>query len=215
MKKIMSAHQPDIFPYIGFFNKMNRSDFFDLAIYDEYSKGRYMDRVKMGALHQQVWVNVPIERKSRTMIKDILLKDSWKDLLRERIVRQYRGFEFFSRRFYLVERVLDNDFTRLSQVGEESILSISDFFGIDCEIMKLGDNLPKGTDGIIELTKRYKEKTKEDIIYLSGDGGKAYLDEKLIEENKVEIIYNEFETKYKCSSLTPIFELENPKEIIE
>jgi len=149
------------------------------------------------------------------MIKDILLKDSWKDLLRERIVRQYKGFMFFSKRFYVVERVLDNDFTTLSQIGEESILSIKDFLNIDCEIMKLGDNLPKGTGGIIELVSRYKDKTKEDITYLSGDGGKAYLDEKMIEENNLKIIYNDFETKYKCSSLTPIFELENPKEILQ
>ena len=214
MYRILSAHQPDIFPYAGLFNKMKNSDYFDMAIFDEYSKGRYMDRVKMGRLGQEVWVNVPVHRKSSTQIKDILLKDNWKELFFDRIEKQYKNFKYYKERINVVRDVLDKDHKTLADIGADSIKSIANFFELECEIKMLGDNLPKGTDGIIELIKRYKDETGRDITYISGIGGKAYLDEQKISDIGANIEYSKFETKYKCSILTPIFELKTPQEII-
>lgn len=214
----MSAHQPDIFPYSGFFHKMNKSDYFDLAVFDEYSKGRYMDRVMIGKLNQLVWLNVPIERKKHSAINNIPLKESWKKLLIERIEAQYKSnpksFPFYNSRKYIVEDLLDQNFDNLAGIGTASILSIANYLGIKAKIDMLGENLPKGTEGLIELSNRYASKYDTEILYLSGSGGKAYMDIELFEKyHKLE--FDHYETEYKCSILTPIFSLENPVEIIK
>lgn len=216
--KVMSAHQPDIFPYSGFFHKMNKSDYFDLAVFDEYSKGRYMDRVMIGKLDQLVWLNVPIERKKHCPINQIPLKANWKTLLIERIEAQYKknpkAFPFYNERKFIIDTVLDQECNTLAEVGTASILAVAMYLKINSTINVLGENLPKGTEGLIELSNRYATKYNTEITYLSGSGGKQYMDVELFEKHH-KLEFDEYETQYKCSILTPIFSLENPIEIIK
>ena len=211
---VLAAHQPDIFPYVGFFQKMMQSDYFDLAIYDDYAKDRYMSRVKIGRLHQLTWMNVPVVKKSKTMICDIALKDCWRSSLQHQISKQYKHFPFFKERYYVVERVLDSDHTTLAEIGVSSILSIKDFVGIDRpKIDYLGYNLPKGQRGIgiIELVRRYRNKYDVDPLYLSGAGGHKYMDLGVFLDNGVDVRFSDPQTKWLCSALTPIFLVENFK----
>lgn len=215
MKLVLSAHQPDLFPYPGFFHKMLKSDYFDMAIYDTYSRGRYMDRVRMGHIKQLAWVNVPIKRKTETPINEIRLKKNWKDLLLVRIHRQYQRFKFYDLRKHIVERVVDKNCRTLAEVGEESILSIKDFLHIKTRIDCLGKHLPKGTFGLIEICRRYENKYCIEVSYLSGIGGKKYIDQSKFYAAGIDLSYVNFKTDYLCSMLTPIFQLLNPRRVIE
>ena len=43
----MAGHQPDLFPYTGFWYKMAHTDIFDLAVHDQFQERGYQRRVNM------------------------------------------------------------------------------------------------------------------------------------------------------------------------
>jgi hypothetical protein len=208
-RMIFSAHQPDIFPWVGLFLKMDRSDYFDFAVYDDYVKDRFMSRVKIGYPHQLTWMNVPVFKKSNTCINQITLKSSWKDSLNNQILRQYKKFPFFNQRKHIVERVLDGNYLNLSDLGMASIKVIYEHLSPDSTIITntLGYSLKQGYGGIgvVELIKRYEKYYEVDLSYLSGEGGREYMDLNQFKNNNIDVVWHKVNTQYKCSILTPMF----------
>ncbi len=216
---IFSAHQPDVFPWVGLFRKIHKSDYFDLAIYDDYVKDRYMSRVKVGYPHQLTWMNVPVFKKSSTSINNITLKSGWKDAVNAQIIKQYGRFPFYSQRKHLVEEILDSEYNSLACLGAASIKVIYNYLAPNSKtvIDSLGSSLTHGYGGIgiVELIRRYEKHYDVSLDYLSGEGGRNYMDLNNFSSNDIKIIWHTVKTEYKCSILTPMFLEEEFFNILE
>ena len=58
---IISIHQPNFFPWIGFFDKINRSDYFVLLTASYRSKSdKYLTRTKIVNNLKQQYLSVPL-----------------------------------------------------------------------------------------------------------------------------------------------------------
>ena len=67
---ILTAHQPDLLPYSGFWYKMAVADQFDLAVYDQFQTRGYQRRVRMRGM----WASLPVQAASSgTPINEIRL----------------------------------------------------------------------------------------------------------------------------------------------
>ena len=72
MKKI-TIHQPEHFPYLGFFQKMNESDLFVILDNVTYRKNYFQNRNKIKNTNGlDDWFTIPVEKNATNkLIKDV------------------------------------------------------------------------------------------------------------------------------------------------
>jgi hypothetical protein len=60
---IVGIHQPNYLPYLGFIDKLSKSDVF--IIYDDaqFNKGDFQHRNRIRIYHGWKWLTVPVEKK--------------------------------------------------------------------------------------------------------------------------------------------------------
>ena len=66
MSKIFSCHQPNFFPWLGFFNKIYESDIFvllDDVQFQKRSSGTWSNRVMLNIGGVPKWFTAPINRQ--------------------------------------------------------------------------------------------------------------------------------------------------------
>ena len=75
VKKVVAIHQPNFFPWLGFFNKVACSDVFILMDNVQFPKkgGSWSNRVQLAINGQAAWVTMPVVRSfhGTRIIKDM------------------------------------------------------------------------------------------------------------------------------------------------
>ncbi|MBU4501649.1 MAG: WbqC family protein [Nanoarchaeota archaeon] len=189
---IVSIHQPNYLPYIGFFQKVALADIFVVLDTVQFSKDDYIQRVKIRTKDSSMWLTIPIERKYYfKLIKDIYLPPDkkWLKKHKKSIVSNYSRCKYFDEKF--VDEYYSGNFEKLQEFNEFGIFYLKNKFEIGTKFIRaseLGINEKlKSTDLLIDIMKKVKGD-----IYISGMGGKRYIDESKFKEADIKIEYFEF-----------------------
>ena len=79
----IAIHQPEHFPYMGFFMKMYQSDLFVILDDVQFTKGNFQHRNRfLNSNGKEEWFTIPLEKKPHhKLIKDIKTNDSinWRE----------------------------------------------------------------------------------------------------------------------------------------
>ena len=74
---IISIHQPNYIPWLGFFKKIESSDLFVLLDDVQFSKNDFQNRNIIRTIDGSMWLTVPIHSSSKSMINQInIVKNS-------------------------------------------------------------------------------------------------------------------------------------------
>ena len=192
MGKTVAIHQPNYLPWIGFFQKMALVDIFVILDTVQFSKDSYTQRTKIRTKEGWIWLTIPVEKKFYFRpINEVYLppNDKWKKKHKMAIISNYGKAPFFDKNF--IERYYRNEFTKLQEFNEFGIFYLKDKFGIETKVVRaseLGINEGlKSTELLIETVKRVGGD-----VYISGVGGKNYLEEEKFEKEGIEIKYFAF-----------------------
>ncbi len=194
---VLSSHQPNFLPYMGFFYKMARCDVFVLSGDNQYSsKGLHnKNYIKIGGKKFPITVPVKYEHPSRIDNVQICYQSDWISELLKTLQINYKKAPCFDEAFSLVEGVVNNHYLNLSELNEAFIRALADKFGLRCKIM-LGRDLELAEhrmDRIIEMCNKLGANT-----YYSGIGGKAYNQDEKYAENNISLVYSDYEpVQYK------------------
>ena len=106
-------HQPIFFPYLGVFQKIRESDIFVLMDDDQYSKNNWFNRNRIKTLlkSEAKWFTIPIAKsQSFKPINEVQVssKSSWKSKHLNMFRENYRGSNFFSEVFDIINQCLLN-----------------------------------------------------------------------------------------------------------
>lgn len=199
---ICGIHQPNFLPYLGFFDKIKKSDVF--IIYDDaqfvardYHNQNFILMngipLKLKVPVEHCPINTPINEVR--IQKDGLIKGiPWKEYHLKNIEIAYHKSPNFDDVFSLLKIIYSLEFTHLFEFNYILIKTFCLILGIYTPIRLSSFLHPretletKSTKRLIELTQMTGADT-----YLSGPGGKGYLQEDLFPINKVKLIYQEFE----------------------
>jgi len=192
MEKVVTIHQPNYLPWIGFFQKMALGDIFVILDTVQFSKDSYTQRTKIRTKEGWVWLTIPVERKYYFRpINEVCLprNEKWKKKHKIAIISNYAKAPFFDKNF--VDQYYCNGITKLQEFNEFGIFYLKDKFGIETKVVRaseLGINEGlKSTELLIEIVKRVGGD-----VYISGVSGKNYLEEEKFEKEGIEIRYFEF-----------------------
>src|SRR5207237_5691820 len=65
MHMIVSAHQPNFMPWLGFFDKMRKADLFVLVDHVQFERQNYQNRTRIKTGEGPRWLTVPVNQRSR------------------------------------------------------------------------------------------------------------------------------------------------------
>jgi len=202
---IVSAHQANYFPYPGFFHKILLADTF-VVLDDVQFQYDITNRNKIISLDGN-WVRiiVPIQRKYKfSKILDVQINNDlpWKKSNWKLINDSYNDAKYFHLYKDYFKELYKKNWQFLFELNYETILKIIDWLGIKTKIIRESELNVSGTstERLVNLCKKLGADT-----YLSGVGGKKYLNEKLFEKNKINLQYQTYApTKYP-QILTKLF----------
>jgi len=203
---ILGCMQPYFFPYIGYFDVLNRCDIW--AVFDivKYQPRHWMNRNR--TMHPAAgwqYITVAVDRQTQSgAIKDVMMRD--KEASRQRILGQlahYRqkGAPFFSKTIELVDRCfLTATGDSLRNLTVNSLIVICDYIGIAFDYLVLsqaGLALPKiDHPGMwaVEISAALHA-----TDYLNAPGGRSLFAPQAFESSGVRLHFADLiDFKYPC-----------------
>jgi hypothetical protein len=190
---ILSVHQPQYLPWLGYFDKIAKSDAFVFLDRVQYKPREFQNRNKIRTQNGWMWLSVPVvsKDKGRQRICDCLIDNEtdWRSKHSRSLKTWYAKAEFFDAHFPFFEDLYSREWVRLVDLNVEIINYILKQLGIEKKIYfesDLGIQSTK-TDRIIDVCRELKADT-----YLSGRGGKEYLEEEKFTQARIKLGYQDF-----------------------
>lgn len=188
---IISIHQPNYFPYPGFFHKVNHSDILivqDVTKFDE----RFSNRNKIISSTEWIWLTVPIKKNHKNyLLKDVEIFNDlkWNIIHRKKLESVYNKSNFFNKYKTDLNFILEQKWEMLLELNMTIIEKIFDWLKIKTKIIYESELEIKGeaTNRLINICKAVNAD-----VYLSGDMGHDYLNEELFKQNEIELQYQNY-----------------------
>jgi len=191
---IISIHQPAYLPWLGYFDKIIRSDVFVYLDTVQIEKNSYSYRNKIKTPQGSTWLTIPLKMKGHTSngIKDVLIDNSqqWKKKHLKNIFFNYKKSLFFDELYPRIEELYQQDFDLFSDLTYQHLLFWLSELNIDTKIIKSSDLdiNSKKSDLILDLCSEFDADK-----YISGALGKDYLDEGDFKMKGVEVEYQNYQ----------------------
>jgi hypothetical protein len=188
---IYSVHQPQYLPWLGFFDKIDKSDAFVFLDDVQYKHREYQNRNKVRTKDGWIWLTVPIKFYRGDKISDVRIDDSrdWKTQHLKSLKSWYSRGDNFDKYFSFFEALYKKEWDKLCELNVGIIEFLLDSLGIKKPIYFESELNAGGekTQRIINIG----EKLKADV-YLSGAGGRDYLEENKFSESGMGLCYQDF-----------------------
>ena len=191
---IVSIHQPNFLPWIGFFSKVLQSDVFVLLDNVQYTKNSFINRNRIKTPQGVKWLTVPVRTKARfgQLIKEVEINKNvdWRQQHLKTLEMCYKRSKFFGLIFKNITDIYYKcSWSNLAVFNIELLNWLFSLLEINTKII-LASQLNvkgKGTDLLINIVKAVNGDT-----YLSGFGGVNYQNEELFKINGIKLRYYEF-----------------------
>lgn len=205
---LCAIHQPNFFPWVGYFDKISRADVFVFLNQVDYEKSGhsmqcYTNRVAVLAHNgEKKYVYCPVirehgpQRIDRVMIKPDV---SWKQDLIDTLERCYKTAPFYSEVKPVVDDILDFETESISEFNIHAIMRLCDALAIGKTFVRQDElNTSKhSTELLVEITKA----TGCDQ-YMYGGGGSKYQEDRIFEESNIKAVPQNFtQRSYKQGAL--------------
>ncbi|HDZ02088.1 MAG TPA: hypothetical protein ENH52_11630, partial [Nitrospirae bacterium] len=180
-------------PWLGYFDKIDRSDCFVFLDQVQYKPREYQNRNKIRTKDGSIWLTVPVISKGmgRQKICDVKIDNSsdWQKRHWQNLKTWYGRAEFFKDHFMFFEELYAERWEKLIDLNVHIINFILKEFKIKAPMYYESELniIAQKTDRIIEICKRLKADT-----YLSGTGGRDYLKEDKFAQAGIKLEYQNF-----------------------
>lgn len=194
---IAAVHQPNYLPWLGYFYKISKSDWFIFLDSVPFSSsGSFTNRNAIKSPAGSTWLTIPVLHSGRTgqPIAYVEAKDlqSWRHKHLASLRSNYGRAPFFAEVFALLEphySVPSNGKTLVANFNIPLICTICEYLGIWPRYIRSSEINAEGrrTDLLINLCKTIGADT-----YLAGAGGKAYQDDEAFIHASITPLHSEF-----------------------
>lgn len=193
---ILTGHQPNYLPYLGFFHKIVLADTFVIVDNTQFVKRGpfgWIHRNKIRTPEGWMWLTIPVETKGKftQTIRETMIDNStpWRRKHWKSIEWHYKKAPFFHLYADSFREIYSREWSSLAELNQTLILKHIELLGIKVriEIGSLMNLTGKASHLVLELCR----KTGADT-YISGIHGKDYLDLALFEKEGIKIVFQDF-----------------------
>jgi hypothetical protein len=196
----VSAHQPHFLPWLGYFNKVAKSDVFIWLEDVQFRKNYFQNRTRIKGNQDELWLTLSVKKGSlHANINEIeLVKNRDFQKITKTIKNYYSKAPFFESHFKEIKNIINNSNDSLNDLNFDLFIYLLKVLEIKTEIIKSAELQIKEKDAnnrLIEICKKVNA-TK----YIAGKGGRNYMNEAHFKEYNIDVIWQEFpinEIKYQ------------------
>lgn len=187
------AHQPTYAPYLGLLHKVARADVFVVQDDLRYVKDEVSNRNRIQQGDGWKWLTIPVHKDNHSTYATVTPADeSWADSHRRILEHSYGRAPHFDRLRGLFDRNEANRSSQLSVINLATIEWMIELFEIRAELVVESElALPQfdnPNDRLLSLATRFGCER-----YLSGAGGRAYIDDERWNEAGIHLEWSDFE----------------------
>ena len=189
---VMTVHQPEHLPWLGFFDKIKQADLWVILDDVQYRRHYFQNRNRIRTAAGSAWLTVPVWSECGvTLIKDVQINDKakWRRKCRETVRHAYIRAPFFETYMPMLDSVYGRSWASLVELNMELIRLLLQAFRIEKEIV-LSSHLgrtERAGDLLLALAKECKAS-----VYLSGVSGRDYLKLDEFSRAGIEVRFQEF-----------------------
>lgn len=187
---LIAIHQPEYFPWLGFFEKMIQADVFVILDDVQFSKGDFQNRTRVRGMQGAQWLSVPVVHKFPQRINEVELSNSnWPEKHWRSLMYCYSGSTHFSEfasafeTFFEVRRKKLIDLNLAALELMVSALKIKQKFLLSSDLKVTGAK----SELVLNICKKLGASR-----YYSGRTGRTYLDGLSFERAGIEIQVQNF-----------------------
>jgi len=191
---VVAIHQPNFFPWLGYFAKAVQADRFILLDHVQFPQagGTWMNRVKLLMGGEAKWVTAPVARGSapQSVTGTIFASAPWRRKLIAAIDTWYRKAPHYGAVMPVLRPLIEHQDDNVARYNANAILGIAGALGIARDKFLLSSEMaPEGAAtrmlvGLIRATGGSG--------YLCGAGSADYQEDHLFAEAGISLIYQNF-----------------------
>jgi len=196
----IAIHQPDFFPWLGYFHKLNLVDKFVHFDHVEAPTGKHWtsrNKILLGG--EEKWLTIPIKKKGKLDQKYYQIEINYESNFKRKhlgtIQQAYRKSEFYDEIFPVVKEIYDREHKLLLDFNRDFIDTVSARLGVQTDIFSSKEllfenpNLVQlsGNNLILELCVLL-----EATEYISGTGCLDFIDPLSFERKGVKFKFQNF-----------------------
>lgn len=170
----VAIHQPNLWPWLGFFAKAKQADILVLLDDVPFSKGSYTNRVQIRGPKGPEWATVPVRHRLGQLIRDVKIDgNEWEPRIFAQLHRAYRASPMWRLAEESVSAVVASD-ESLADRNRNAITSMLEEFSLEVQIdssSSLRSDVRPGTAGLIDLVRAVGG-----THYVAGRGAAKYDD---------------------------------------
>jgi hypothetical protein len=189
---IISIHQPQYMPWLGFFEKMSRADVFVLLDDVQYKKNEWQNRNQIKTAQGKLWITVPVMYHYPERIIDVKLNNdiAWQKQQRKTIELAYAKSPFMDNYTAFLDEVFYQKWERLDQINVFTVKKLAELLGIKTKIICSSEFslTTSSTPRLVEICKVLSADT-----YIAGKGGDGYLNTTLFDEANIKLEFQEYQ----------------------
>ena len=190
---ILTAHQPVYLPWLGLFHKIALSDSFVWFDQVQYQNKDWNNRNKILTNAGPIWLSVPVLNKGHYEIKlaDIKINNTlpWKRKHFKSIKFAYEKSQYFNYYKDFFEDLYSKNWDLLSDLNLYILKFLLKELNINVPILKLSELKVEGrkSDLVLSMCKKLHAN-----LYIFGEEGKNYADEKKFIESGVKPYFQKY-----------------------
>lgn len=188
---IAVVHQPQYFPYLGFFHKLAHSDIYVVMDSVEFLRRGLQHRNTIKTIQGVQWLTIPVFQHEKQWINEVKIDIElpWARKHWGSLKTNYTPAPYFDRYAADLQGILFQEWQSLCELNLALLKWIMQILGIQIPIVRLSDLEVVGqkSDLLINVCKAVGADT-----YLSGSGGRHYMDLALFEAAGVDVLWQAF-----------------------
>ena len=191
---IVSIHQPDFLPWLGFFDRWEKSDVYIVLDDVQFLRRGWHHRDKLKTHNGVIWLTIPVKKKGlyHQTIKEVKI-DNQSDWVRKHlntIKIAYEGASSFDKIYSKIKEIYKKNHSFLIDLNMDLLRFVASELRINTPIALASDFSiqSSSTQRLVDLVK-----SVHGSIYITGLGSKNYLDESLFKKESVKVLWHEFE----------------------
>jgi hypothetical protein len=198
MARLVAIHQPNFFPWLGYFDKIRRADAFVFLDGVSYRRsgssgmGSWVNRVRLNIQGEARWVTCPLKRLALgapILAAEIDDGQPWRRNLIRTLSANYRKAPRFDEAMALLQPLIDRPEAKLAAFNIAAITAIAAHLGVSTGFVRQSESPHEGaaTALLISLVK-----AAGGDAYLAGGGADGYQDDELFADSGVHLVAQNF-----------------------
>jgi len=189
---IVSIHQPQYLPWLGYFSKIDRSDIFIFLDNVQFKKNEWQNRNRIRTAEGWQWITVPVLHKFLQKISEVEINNTvqWGKKHLNALITNYSKAPFFKEYIDFFEQTYAQDWKFLADINIHIVQHLAKALGISDKKLVHASKY-KSREGPPERLVDLCKQVGGDI-YLSGKDGAKYMDLDVFEKEGLKVIFQDY-----------------------